>query len=243
MRKGLTVCAHFVLFSTTLQLIPHYSSQTVTVQPGDRDRYEHDVARQRELERCGWTFWHVRESTFNRDPEAALHGLWITLDRLRIYPSNQDTDTRTLSAEVADQTRLSASSAYKQEETMSSYTEATSIQREAVPDEAEAEEYNDAGADTTGETESMVPPVIQDSHQNIRPATLADSAEGPVSLSPRELEILRFVCREGLSNNEIAQLLGLSVRTVEVHRFKMMKKLGVSNVAQLFRQAMAKGLI
>lgn len=52
-------------------------------------QYEKDVARQRDLERCKWTFWRVRGSTFYRDRDAALEGLWNTLDRLRIYPSSQ----------------------------------------------------------------------------------------------------------------------------------------------------------
>ena len=45
-------CAHFVLNPTTLQLIPHYSSQTVTVQVVDRDRYGRTVG---EVLAVGWT--------------------------------------------------------------------------------------------------------------------------------------------------------------------------------------------
>lgn len=54
-----------------------------------RDRYEQDMARRRQLERCGLTFWIVWGSTFYREPEAALEGLWNTLDRLGIHPSSQ----------------------------------------------------------------------------------------------------------------------------------------------------------
>jgi len=53
------------------------------------ERYEADMARQRMLERCEWTFWRVRGSTFYRDPEEALKSLWQTLDRLGIYPSER----------------------------------------------------------------------------------------------------------------------------------------------------------
>lgn len=45
------------------------------------------VARQRMLERCGWTFWRVRGSTFYRNPEATLEGLWSTLNQLGIHPT------------------------------------------------------------------------------------------------------------------------------------------------------------
>ena len=49
------------------------------------ERYEDDMARQRMLERCGWSFWRVRGSTFYRNPEATLEGLWSTLHRLGIH--------------------------------------------------------------------------------------------------------------------------------------------------------------
>lgn len=61
-------------------------------------------------------------------------------------------------------------------------------------------------------------------------------------LTPRQLEIVRLV-GEGLTNQEIADRLGLSRRTVEVHRFNMMRRLHVRNVAQLLRQALAQRLI
>lgn len=53
------------------------------------ERFQEDMARQRMLERCGWTFWRVRGSTFNRDPEAALANLWSTLDQFGIHPADQ----------------------------------------------------------------------------------------------------------------------------------------------------------
>ena len=49
-------------------------------------RYDDDAARQRDLERCGWTFFRVRESAFRLDQEEALSGLWQTLERHRIFP-------------------------------------------------------------------------------------------------------------------------------------------------------------
>jgi very-short-patch-repair endonuclease len=54
------------------------------------ENYAEDMGRQRDLERCGWTFWRVRGSTFYRDPNAALEGLWGTLDRLGIYPAGHN---------------------------------------------------------------------------------------------------------------------------------------------------------
>ncbi len=46
------------------------------------DRYHADMARQRELQRCGWQFFRVRESEFIIDPAGALAPLWDRLDEL-----------------------------------------------------------------------------------------------------------------------------------------------------------------
>ncbi|KUN23972.1 hypothetical protein AQJ23_20435 [Streptomyces antibioticus] len=48
-----------------------------------------DAARQRELERVGWTFVRIRGSRFFLDPERALEPLWAELDRLGIDPAAQ----------------------------------------------------------------------------------------------------------------------------------------------------------
>jgi len=58
-----------------------------------------------------------------------------------------------------------------------------------------------------------------------------------LALTPRQKEILRCVA-QGLTNRETAHRLRISVRTVEVHRFNLMRRLGVRNVAQLLRQAL-----
>lgn len=54
------------------------------------------------------------------------------------------------------------------------------------------------------------------------------------ALTPREVEVCDRVVA-GLHNREIAAELGISARTVEVHKARMMDKLGVSNVADLVR--------
>lgn len=66
--------------------------------------------------------------------------------------------------------------------------------------------------------------------------------EGNHLLTPRQLEILRLVS-EGLTNREIADHLEISVRTTEVHRFNLMRRLKVRNVAQLLRQALILRLL
>lgn len=62
------------------------------------------------------------------------------------------------------------------------------------------------------------------------------------SLTPREREVLTQIA-EGLSNKEVANLLGVGVRTVETHRERIMRKLNIHSVAGLTRFAIAKGYV
>ena len=58
-------------------------------------------------------------------------------------------------------------------------------------------------------------------------------------LTPRERQVMELVVA-GLHNREIAPRLGISVRTVEVHKARLMAKLDVDNVADLVRIAIRK---
>ncbi|MBW0116300.1 AAA family ATPase [Pseudonocardia sp. KRD-169] len=51
------------------------------------EAHQRDMARQRELERCGWTFVRVLESDFVRDPASAMAVVWEQLEGLEIHPS------------------------------------------------------------------------------------------------------------------------------------------------------------
>lgn len=53
-------------------------------------------------------------------------------------------------------------------------------------------------------------------------------------LTPREREVMVAMANGG-SNKEIARLLGISDRTVEIHRARVMEKLGVDSVAEIVR--------
>lgn len=63
------------------------------------------------------------------------------------------------------------------------------------------------------------------------------TVKGFGTLTYRERQILQFVV-EGRTNKEIAGTLGLSYRTVEVHRRHIMEKIGARNTAELVRLAM-----
>jgi two-component system, NarL family, response regulator NreC len=61
-------------------------------------------------------------------------------------------------------------------------------------------------------------------------------------LSPREREILQLVA-EGKSSKEIANMLNLSVYTVETHRARVMQKLNLKGIPELILYAVRKGII
>ena len=61
-------------------------------------------------------------------------------------------------------------------------------------------------------------------------------------LSEREREVLKLLAL-GQTNQEIASILFISVRTAETHRAHIMQKLGLSNRAALVRYALAHGLL
>lgn len=61
-------------------------------------------------------------------------------------------------------------------------------------------------------------------------------------LTPRQLEVLVRIAR-GFSTKEIAYDLGLSPKTVEAHRARLMERLGIDDVAGLTLYAVRKGLV
>jgi DNA-binding NarL/FixJ family response regulator len=64
----------------------------------------------------------------------------------------------------------------------------------------------------------------------------------PDELTPRQLEILRLIA-QGLSTKQIGYELGLSPKTVDVHRSRIMDRLDIRDVAGLTRFAMRKGYV
>jgi DNA-binding NarL/FixJ family response regulator len=72
-----------------------------------------------------------------------------------------------------------------------------------------------------------------------REGELNEETEG---LTDRQREILQLII-EGRGNKEIADIIHVSVKTVEFHRARIMAKLGVKSVAELTKVALQQGLI
>ena len=71
----------------------------------------------------------------------------------------------------------------------------------------------------------------------------AATADAPSSrLSPRERQIVKLVA-ESKSNKEVANILQISVKTVESHRANIMEKLGLHSVTELVRYAIRNNIV
>jgi DNA-binding NarL/FixJ family response regulator len=92
--------------------------------------------------------------------------------------------------------------------------------------------------------EIYLSPTISDSVMTIlmTPRTSEGSDSPTELLSPREREVLQLIA-EGHTNTAIAEMLTISVKTVEKHRANLMTKLNVHDLPGLIRTAIKHGLI
>lgn len=87
--QGYTVIPRFSALGYPIDLVVVGAKHRLAIEcEGDRwagpEQYEVDLAQQRELERCGWEFFRIRESLFYADMPGTLQKLWDTLDELDI---------------------------------------------------------------------------------------------------------------------------------------------------------------
>jgi DNA-binding NarL/FixJ family response regulator len=83
----------------------------------------------------------------------------------------------------------------------------------------------------------LVEKLLQELRSRTRPGLVRKSA-----LTPREREVVKMIA-EGSSAREIAGKLGLSVKTIEAHKFNLMRKLDIHNKAQLVTYAIQKRIV
>ncbi|PRW63684.1 hypothetical protein CEP50_09305 [Actinopolyspora mortivallis] len=89
--RGYSVIPQYSVEPYTIDLVVIGSRARLAVEcDGDAwhgpEAYERDLARQRELERCGWTFHRVRESAFYVNQAQELDALWKALREQGIHP-------------------------------------------------------------------------------------------------------------------------------------------------------------
>jgi DNA-binding NarL/FixJ family response regulator len=76
----------------------------------------------------------------------------------------------------------------------------------------------------------------------LEPRVDAPRGRSAGQLSPRQREVLQLVA-EGRRAREIAVILGISRKTVEFHKARLMRVLGLRSVAELTRYALERGLV
>lgn len=119
------------------------------------------------------------------------------------------------------------------------YDAAESRAREAIGEQAWAEAWE--ASRTWSVEEAIERALTLDMRQVSRPAP-APVAERPSGLSVREVEVLKLLAT-GMSNDEIAEQLFLSPRTVHAHLANIYRKLDVSNRSEAVRQGLELGIV
>jgi DNA-binding NarL/FixJ family response regulator len=86
------------------------------------------------------------------------------------------------------------------------------------------------------------PEVARTAMEEVNPAAAGGGADLYDTLTDREKQVLKLVA-EGRSNKEVAEVLGISVKTAMSHREHVMEKLGVHNRTELVKFALKRGVI
>ncbi|HSJ68279.1 MAG TPA: response regulator transcription factor [Anditalea sp.] len=86
--------------------------------------------------------------------------------------------------------------------------------------------------------------ILVNSYLNVKSNKQSKSSEAGKNydLTKREKEILKLITK-GINNKDIADQLGKSVRTIETHRFNIMKKLNVNNVVELIKKVEEESIL
>ena len=92
--RGFNVIPQYQVANRRIDLVVEGGNARLAVEcDGDAwhgpDEYESDMFRQRQLERCGWGFFRVRQSAFVHDKERALERLWHALEERQIFPTSR----------------------------------------------------------------------------------------------------------------------------------------------------------
>ena len=93
-RRGFRVIPQYEVANRRIDIVVEGGNARLAVEcDGDAwhgpDEYEEDMSRQRQLERCGWEFFRVRQSAFYLNRERALERLWRTLEEREIFPASR----------------------------------------------------------------------------------------------------------------------------------------------------------
>ena len=101
---------------------------------------------------------------------------------------------------------------------------------------ADAVDFLEKPFDEAGPVEAVEAALRRDREHASATARAEQSAAKLAQLTDREIEVMALLV-DGMTNVQIAERLGISPRTVEVHKARIMAKLGTRNLAELLRLA------
>lgn len=172
------------------------------------DRYEQDVARQRDLERAGWHFARIRGSDFYRDRDEAMELVWAELDRLGIRPGGVDDSVATppipkhLGYKGREETDVdkSLSGQLLSPETVEAVPPVTRPLDEGMPSAPTGTDPIPARAeDMVGPQEAPEPPANRDpvasSSSGVAPYVAFDGPAGPDPRHASKARVAEGLCR------------------------------------------------
>ena len=87
-----------------------------------------------------------------------------------------------------------------------------------------------------------VTPILAGELTQAYAAGLPQREDAEANLTPRQREVLQLLA-EGRSAREIAEILCISPRTVEFHKYRMMEELGIKSSSELVRYAVRHGVV
>ncbi len=245
--RGYRIVPQYPIAGKHIDLVVEGNKSQLAVEcDGDHwhgaDKHQEDMERQRKLERAGWRFYRIRGSSFNANPEAAMESLWTLLRELEIFPVGSSRDASEETPKPEEQPHHNPFEESTPTQPVAGPTIEATVQ-EGHP--VESQSLHGTVLDLAGSAVAAVVTLVES--QSLH-GTVLGSAPTPqdeqtenfasaeaLSLTSRQKEILRLVA-QGHTNREIGEQLDISVRTVEVHRFNLMRRLRVRNVAQLLRK-------
>jgi very-short-patch-repair endonuclease/DNA polymerase III delta prime subunit len=149
LRKGYTVLAQYEVAGKRIDLVVEGGQARLAVEcDGDNwhgaDIYESDMERQRQLERCGWEFFRVRESAFYSNKDDALAGLWRALEERDILPGSRGMDLgREVALEEEDWSACDADAAKDDDDDVDDESESSSdSEKDFSPSSRRAEDIS-----------------------------------------------------------------------------------------------------
>jgi very-short-patch-repair endonuclease/chemotaxis protein histidine kinase CheA len=141
LRKDFTVLAQHEVAGKRIDLVVEGGQARLAVEcDGDNwhgaDRYEADMQRQRQLERCGWEFFRITESSFYANKSEALRPLWLMLEERGIFPGS-----------VSDEHRLKSSSDWQDAQDGQVFEEFDDDEDTEDDDDINSDDSEDVGED------------------------------------------------------------------------------------------------